>query len=191
MLDAMDGCNKHNKITAEAFFNSYRDALSVYEYLLDEEEMLKAKAENLKSASAIPSGWTGRYVTEDKNSVRMKEMVPLTGRSSSAGDSHELALIDFADQSEKVERARQKAIKTKNEIETIVNAALSLEDAIMIKRRYLLGQSINEIAAAMYCSTSTVSRRLRLAIEYLDSSLFALAIDNSSQNMQQMTSNDL
>lgn len=186
----MESCEKHKRITAEEFLNSYQYALAVYEYLLAEEEMLRSRAENIKSVSSIPAGWTGRYVTETiqgkkqksgngkKKTVLAKEMVPLPGRSS-GDDQQELALIALAEHSTKLEQSKQKVIKTKADIDIVVSTALPLEDALIIKRRYILGQSITDIAAAMYCSTSTVSRRLRLAIEYLDTSLFSLAMNEN------------
>lgn len=183
----MESCDNHKRKTAEEFLCSYRDALAVYEYLLAEEEMLRARAENIKSGSLIPAGWTGRYVTETiqgkkptggndkKKTVQAKEMVPLPGRSS-GDDSQEFALIALVEHSAKLEQSKQKVIKAKNDIDIVVSTALPLEDALIIKRRYILGQSINEISAAMYCSPTTIRRKLRLAIDYLDSSLFALAM---------------
>lgn len=187
----MEFCDTHKRKTAEEFLCSYRDALAVYEYLLAEEEMLRARAENIKSGSLIPAGWTGRYVTETiqgkkptgwddkKKTIQAKEMVPLPGRSS-GDDSQEFALIALVDHSEKLEQSKQKVIKAKSDIDIVVSTALPLEDALIIKRRYILGQSINEISAAMYCSSTTIRRKLKLAIDYLDSSLFSLAMTENS-----------
>lgn len=178
---------RKKRITAEEFLSSYRDALKVYEYLQEEEAVLRARAENIKSSANIPAGWTGHYVTgsiqgktqDGKNQnlavVSEKEMIPLSGKTSRYG-TQENVMLALIDHEKKTEEAKKNVIRIRDTIDSVLSMALPINDALMLKRRYLLFQSVNEIAEAMYCSPSTVSRRLRMSIHYLDSSFFLTAM---------------
>lgn len=189
----MESRSDQKRISAEQFLGRYQKALAVYEYLIAEKEFLLQRAENVRSSSNIASGWTGRYVTEtiqgkekdhtgegyknsQKRTVQAKEMVVLPGHTAGNNDGQEFAMMALLDHDKKIDEAGKRLNQVKKDIETVVNTALPLTDALIIQRKYILGQSINEIAKAMYCSPSTISRRIKLSLEYLDESLFSLVL---------------
>lgn len=90
-----------------------------------------------------------------------------TGKSDTRLNRAENACIRLADIEQKYNNQVQELIETEQEIKNAISSLNDFELETVLIHRYLLHNTIDKTAMAMYCSEATVKRRTQQALEKL------------------------
>lgn len=160
-----------NQIRALDYLKQYEKALENLEYMEQRTQMLRDKANSIRSPMAFEEGWTGKYREKVYKSKKKREkvlekvMVPLEGTKTHDPHAKENLLCVLVNQSKETDNIRRETEEVRASIENFINATLNSKMAKVIKYRYLLFMSFKSISDSMPYSESHIYRLHDQALE--------------------------